>query len=184
MWFLLLYWLFHAVSCSISPYWFFLYMLSSKKMNTIQFFIHFQYYFLCFMSPAVLWRRQRGDCGAQDVSFHWQPMVWTGQICLVRVRKCTCTDTHIYAPFHFLSSSHFIKSPHLPLSYVLECASCGVIYRSRQYWMGNPDPESGVVRSEVKHVWEGVSTPLFFSFSVLNSDIIVWASEGLMILYH
>ncbi|XP_039880040.1 zinc finger FYVE domain-containing protein 1 isoform X2 [Simochromis diagramma] len=38
--------------------------------------------------------------------------------------------------------------------YVLECASCGVIYRSRQYWMGNQDPESGVVRSEVKHVWE------------------------------
>lgn len=47
----------------------------------------------------------------------------------------------------------------LPLSYVLECASCGVIYRSRQYWMGNQDPESGVVRSEVKHVWEGVSSP-------------------------
>ncbi|GLD65668.1 zinc finger FYVE domain-containing protein 1-like protein [Lates japonicus] len=39
--------------------------------------------------------------------------------------------------------------------YVLECASCGVIYRSRQYWMGNQDPESSVVRSEVKHVWEG-----------------------------
>uniref|UniRef100_A0A8C5DNB8 Zinc finger FYVE domain-containing protein 1-like n=1 Tax=Gouania willdenowi TaxID=441366 RepID=A0A8C5DNB8_GOUWI len=39
--------------------------------------------------------------------------------------------------------------------YVLECASCGVIYRSRQYWMGNQDPESSVVRSEIKHVWEG-----------------------------
>uniref|UniRef100_A0A3B5AKG0 Zinc finger FYVE domain-containing protein 1-like n=1 Tax=Stegastes partitus TaxID=144197 RepID=A0A3B5AKG0_9TELE len=42
--------------------------------------------------------------------------------------------------------------------YVLECGSCGVIYRSRQYWMGNQDPESGVVRSEVKHVWEGSDT--------------------------
>ncbi|XP_056118426.1 zinc finger FYVE domain-containing protein 1 [Rhinichthys klamathensis goyatoka] len=39
--------------------------------------------------------------------------------------------------------------------YVLECASCGIIYRSRQYWMGNQDPESGVVRPEVKHVWQG-----------------------------
>uniref|UniRef100_A0A8C7Y7P0 Si:ch211-11n16.2 n=1 Tax=Oryzias sinensis TaxID=183150 RepID=A0A8C7Y7P0_9TELE len=39
--------------------------------------------------------------------------------------------------------------------YVLECGSCGVIYRSRQYWMGNQDPESSVVRSEVKHVWDG-----------------------------
>uniref|UniRef100_A0A8C6T3U0 Si:ch211-11n16.2 n=1 Tax=Neogobius melanostomus TaxID=47308 RepID=A0A8C6T3U0_9GOBI len=42
--------------------------------------------------------------------------------------------------------------------YVLECASCGVIYRSRQYWMGNQDPESNVVRSEVKHVWEGTDS--------------------------
>ncbi|XP_062329311.1 zinc finger FYVE domain-containing protein 1 [Osmerus eperlanus] len=39
--------------------------------------------------------------------------------------------------------------------YVLECASCGIIYRSRQYWVGNQEPESGVVRPEVKHVWEG-----------------------------
>ncbi|XP_048017459.1 zinc finger FYVE domain-containing protein 1 [Megalobrama amblycephala] len=38
--------------------------------------------------------------------------------------------------------------------YVLECASCGIIYRSRQYWMGNQDPESSVVRPEVKHVWQ------------------------------
>ncbi|XP_062872882.1 zinc finger FYVE domain-containing protein 1 isoform X2 [Trichomycterus rosablanca] len=39
--------------------------------------------------------------------------------------------------------------------YVLECPFCGIIYRSRQYWMGNQDPESSVVRPEVKHVWQG-----------------------------
>ncbi|KAF4085837.1 hypothetical protein AMELA_G00099520 [Ameiurus melas] len=39
--------------------------------------------------------------------------------------------------------------------YVLECPYCGIIYRSRQYWMGNQDPESTVVRTEVKHVWQG-----------------------------
>ncbi|KAK6296885.1 hypothetical protein J4Q44_G00330270 [Coregonus suidteri] len=39
--------------------------------------------------------------------------------------------------------------------YVLECGSCGIIYRSRQYWLGNQNPECGVVRPEVKHVWEG-----------------------------
>ncbi|XP_023689288.1 zinc finger FYVE domain-containing protein 1 [Paramormyrops kingsleyae] len=39
--------------------------------------------------------------------------------------------------------------------YVLECASCGIIYRSRQYWMGNQDPENSIVRPEVKHVWLG-----------------------------
>lgn len=42
--------------------------------------------------------------------------------------------------------------------YVLECPFCGIIYRSRQYWMGNQDPESTVVRTEVKHVWQGVSS--------------------------
>ncbi|XP_007234581.2 zinc finger FYVE domain-containing protein 1 [Astyanax mexicanus] len=42
--------------------------------------------------------------------------------------------------------------------YVLECPNCGIIYRSRQYWMGNQDPESSVVRPEVKHVWMGSET--------------------------
>lgn len=42
-------------------------------------------------------------------------------------------------------------------SYVLECAKCGVIYRSRQYWYGNQDPINTVVRTEIRHVWPGVS---------------------------
>jgi zinc finger FYVE domain-containing protein 1 len=37
---------------------------------------------------------------------------------------------------------------------VLECPHHGIIYRSRQYWYGNPDPES-VVRTELKHIWSG-----------------------------
>ncbi|XP_067875018.1 zinc finger FYVE domain-containing protein 1 isoform X2 [Heterodontus francisci] len=39
--------------------------------------------------------------------------------------------------------------------YVLECPNCGIIYRSRQYWIGNQDPEGSVVRPELKHVWLG-----------------------------
>lgn len=38
--------------------------------------------------------------------------------------------------------------------YVLECTRCGVIYRSRQYWYGNRDPEQTIVRAEICHVWE------------------------------
>ena len=38
--------------------------------------------------------------------------------------------------------------------YVLECPHHGIIFRSRQYWYGNPDPES-VVRTELKHIWSG-----------------------------
>ncbi len=41
--------------------------------------------------------------------------------------------------------------------YVLECCNCGIIYRSRQYWYGNQDPEKSVVRTEIRHVWPGVS---------------------------
>ncbi|XP_053329072.1 zinc finger FYVE domain-containing protein 1-like [Spea bombifrons] len=37
--------------------------------------------------------------------------------------------------------------------YVLECRVCGIIYRSRQYWYGNRDPDGSIVRQEVRHVW-------------------------------
>ena len=41
--------------------------------------------------------------------------------------------------------------------YVLECPNCGIIFRSRQFWYGNVDPERSVVRTEIRHVWPGVS---------------------------
>ncbi|KAK7103992.1 zinc finger FYVE domain-containing protein 1-like isoform X2 [Littorina saxatilis] len=41
---------------------------------------------------------------------------------------------------------------YLVSGYVLECPTCGVIYRSRQHWYGNPDPES-MVQVEVRHLW-------------------------------
>ena len=40
--------------------------------------------------------------------------------------------------------------------YIIECDSCGVIYRSRKHWYGNPPPEQGAVRSENRHVWHQV----------------------------
>jgi len=41
--------------------------------------------------------------------------------------------------------------------FVLECQKCGVIYRSRQQWYGNTDPEAqGIVHTEIAHVWPGV----------------------------
>ena len=39
--------------------------------------------------------------------------------------------------------------------YVLECAKCGVIYKSRQYWYGNREPTERAARTEIRHVWEG-----------------------------
>lgn len=40
--------------------------------------------------------------------------------------------------------------------YVIECPKCGEIYRSRQYWYGNKNPEDTAVRTEIIHVWPGV----------------------------
>ncbi|KAK0090853.1 hypothetical protein PV325_000019 [Microctonus aethiopoides] len=37
--------------------------------------------------------------------------------------------------------------------YVIECPRCGEIYRSRQYWYGNKNPEDAAVRTEITHVW-------------------------------
>ncbi|XP_043522178.1 zinc finger FYVE domain-containing protein 1-like isoform X2 [Frieseomelitta varia] len=36
---------------------------------------------------------------------------------------------------------------------VIECPHCGEIYRSRQYWYGNNNPEDLAVRTEITHVW-------------------------------
>lgn len=38
---------------------------------------------------------------------------------------------------------------------LIECPNCGEIYRSRQYWYGNKNPEDAAVRSEIIHVWKG-----------------------------
>lgn len=46
--------------------------------------------------------------------------------------------------------------------YVIECPKHGEIYRSRQHWFGNKDPEDSAVRMEISHVWPGVSLDLFF----------------------
>ena len=39
----------------------------------------------------------------------------------------------------------------------MECPSCGIIFRSRQFWYGNSDPaaDASVVTTEVRHVWPG-----------------------------
>lgn len=44
--------------------------------------------------------------------------------------------------------------------YVLECPACGIIYRSRQYWYGNEDPDRSVVKTEIRHIWPGVGSAL------------------------
>ncbi|XP_018333746.1 zinc finger FYVE domain-containing protein 1 isoform X2 [Agrilus planipennis] len=39
--------------------------------------------------------------------------------------------------------------------YIIECRNCGEIYRSRQHWFGNKDPQEGAVIAEIIHMWPG-----------------------------
>ena len=56
--------------------------------------------------------------------------------------------------------------------YVIECPHCGEIYRSRQHWFGNKNPEDSAVRSEITHVWTLVKIHLYiFSVLKLNLDL-------------
>jgi len=50
-----------------------------------------------------------------------------------------------------------------------------VVYRSRQYWFGNQDPVNTVVRTEIEHVWPGVSLVAGYSVSSMyGSYSILW----------
>lgn len=49
--------------------------------------------------------------------------------------------------------------------YIIECPNCGEIYRSRQYWYGNQNPEDTAVCTEIKHVWNTVNTLRKFCIS-------------------
>ena len=77
-------------------------------------------------------------------------MVWTSQICLGWVRvngvlKCS----QIMLCMHVCCVCAHCR-------FVIECKQCGVIYRSRQHWYGNKDPELEAVKTENKHIWPEV----------------------------
>ena len=51
---------------------------------------------------------------------------------------------------------YLLLLPNWSCRYVIECKHCGVIFRSRQHWYGNPEPEQKAVKTENKHVWSEV----------------------------
>lgn len=84
----------------------------------------------------------------------------------LRVVELQCDSLYLERDFGWLSTvtccnlfrvqGFFVFSLMLFSRYVLECAECGIIYRSRQYWFGNDDPVNTVVRTELCHAWPGV----------------------------
>nr|CAD7424228.1 unnamed protein product [Timema monikensis] len=64
--------------------------------------------------------------------------------------------------------------------YVIECPNCGEIYRSRQFWYGNKNPEDSAVRTEIKHVWPGSKMALVASQNAAQKvlDGVTYISEA------
>lgn len=104
MWLLLLYWLFHAVSCSISPFQFILYMLSSRKMNALY---NFSYIFNIIFCVSYLQRCYEGgrevivvpktSASTDNPWFGLAKYAWSGY---VNAHAQTHTYTHLFIFFH------------------------------------------------------------------------------------
>jgi len=86
-------------------------------------------------------------------SAQYENKIYTCQKCQENGRKCVVVPKASSSKEgSFLGLAKFAWS-----GFVLECHKCGVIYRSRQQWYGNTDPEhQGVVHTEIAHVWPGV----------------------------
>lgn len=92
----------------------------------------------------------KGRC---QYSQQYENKVYTCQKCQVNGRRCVVVPKAAASK----ESSLVGLAKFAWAGFVLECQKCGVIYRSRQQWYGNTDPEhQGVVFTEIAHVWPGV----------------------------
>lgn len=80
------------------------------------------------------------------------------QNCVYLCKKCNINGQRVvvkpsYQSISQNSWSSFIN--YVWCGYVIECKNCGEIYRSRQHWYGNKDPEDQAVITEIVHMWPG-----------------------------
>lgn len=58
--------------------------------------------------------------------------------------------------------------------FVLECSSCGIIFKSRAHWYGNLDPEAAsVVKTEIQHIWPGTRTLQGTTLKLLEDEVML-----------
>lgn len=82
--------------------------------------------------------------------------------CVYVCKQCHTNGKEVIVLPQYTSSSDtswFGLAKYAWSGYVIECPNCGEIYRSRQFWYGNNNPETCAVRTEIQHVWPG-SAPL------------------------
>ncbi|XP_065210215.1 zinc finger FYVE domain-containing protein 1-like isoform X2 [Planococcus citri] len=76
--------------------------------------------------------------------------------CMYICKQCHTNGKEVIVTPKYSSSSEsswFAFAKYAWSGYVIECPHHGEIYRSRQFWYGNADPEMKAVRSEIQHVW-------------------------------
>ncbi|KAJ8912659.1 hypothetical protein NQ315_012735 [Exocentrus adspersus] len=80
------------------------------------------------------------------------------QNCVYLCKICYKNGNKIVVKPSYQTSSENSWSSYLNYvwaGYVIECPNCGEIYRSRQHWYGNKNPEDCAVRIEIVHIWPG-----------------------------
>ncbi|XP_021913704.1 zinc finger FYVE domain-containing protein 1-like isoform X2 [Zootermopsis nevadensis] len=92
-----------------------------------------------------------------------------GKEVVVTPKLTASTDTSLFGFAKFAWSG-----------YVIECPYCGEIYRSRQYWYGNKNPEDIAVRTEIQHVWPDNSSTALGSQNAAQKvlDGVTYISEA------
>lgn len=80
------------------------------------------------------------------------------QNCVYLCKKCRLNGKTIVVKPSYQSMTENSWSSYLNYvwsGYIIECPTCGEIYRSRQHWYGNKSPEEGAVAVEIVHIWPG-----------------------------
>ncbi|CAH0392795.1 unnamed protein product [Bemisia tabaci] len=76
--------------------------------------------------------------------------------CVYVCKACHTNGQEVVVKPKYVSSSDsswFAFAKYAWSGYVIECPFCGEIYRSRQFWYGNNEPDAVAVRTEIMHVW-------------------------------
>ncbi|XP_060531579.1 zinc finger FYVE domain-containing protein 1-like isoform X2 [Cylas formicarius] len=80
------------------------------------------------------------------------------QNCVYLCKQCYKTGSRVVVKPSYQTMNETSWTSYLNYvwsGYVIECPNCGEIYRSRQHWYGNKNPEEGAVRTEIVHIWPG-----------------------------
>ncbi|CAH1183817.1 unnamed protein product [Ceutorhynchus assimilis] len=80
------------------------------------------------------------------------------QNCVYLCKLCLKNGNRVIVKPSYQPANEYSWSSYLNFvwsGYLIECPKCGEIYRSRQHWYGNKNPEDDAVQLETVHIWPG-----------------------------